>query len=44
MDQTFQNTLYLLTPGLSLRRDGLALRIEHGDDGASPHSSERGAD
>ena len=28
MAQTLQNTLYLLTPGLSLRRDGLALRIE----------------
>jgi CRISP-associated protein Cas1 len=27
--QTLQNVLYLLTPGLSLRRDGLALRIEH---------------
>lgn len=29
MAQTLQNVLYLLTPGLSLRRDGLALRIEH---------------
>lgn len=29
MPQTLQNVLYLLTPGLSLRRDGLALRIEH---------------
>ncbi|MBI2497544.1 MAG: type I-C CRISPR-associated endonuclease Cas1 [Opitutae bacterium] len=29
MAQTLQNTLYLLTPGLSLRRDGLALRVEH---------------
>jgi CRISPR-associated protein Cas1 len=27
--QTVQNTLYLLTPGLSVHRDGLALRIEH---------------
>ncbi|MEY2881641.1 MAG: hypothetical protein RLZZ15_4021 [Verrucomicrobiota bacterium] len=27
--QTLQNTLYLLTPGLSVHRDGLALRIEH---------------
>jgi CRISPR-associated protein Cas1 len=27
--QTLQNVLYLLTPGLSLRRDGLALRVEH---------------
>jgi CRISPR-associated protein Cas1 len=26
--QTLQNTLYLLTPGLSVHRDGLALRIE----------------
>jgi len=26
--QNLQNTLYLLTPGLSLRRDGLALRVE----------------
>ncbi len=29
MAQTLQNVLYLLTPGLSLRRDGLALRVEH---------------
>ncbi|BET68611.1 type I-C CRISPR-associated endonuclease Cas1c [Opitutales bacterium ASA1] len=29
MPQVLQNTLYLLTPGLALRRDGLALRIEH---------------
>lgn len=29
MAQHLQNVLYLLTPGLSLRRDGLALRIEH---------------
>lgn len=29
MAQALQNTLYLLTPGLSVRRDGLALRIEH---------------
>ena len=29
MAQTLQNVLYLLTPGLSLRREGLALRIEH---------------
>lgn len=29
MAQNLQNVLYLLTPGLSLRRDGLALRIEH---------------
>lgn len=29
MPQTLQNTLYLLTPGLSVHRDGLALRIEH---------------
>ncbi|MCC6415016.1 MAG: type I-C CRISPR-associated endonuclease Cas1 [Opitutaceae bacterium] len=29
MPQTLQNVLYLFTPGLSLRRDGLALRIEH---------------
>lgn len=29
MAQSLQNVLYLLTPGLSLRRDGLALRIEH---------------
>lgn len=29
MPQTLQNVLYLLTPGLSLRRDGLALRVEH---------------
>jgi len=28
MAQTLQNVLYLLTPGLSLRRDGLALRVE----------------
>jgi len=28
MAQTLQNTLYLLTPGLSVHRDGLALRIE----------------
>lgn len=28
MPQTLQNVLYLLTPGLSLRRDGLALRVE----------------
>jgi CRISPR-associated protein Cas1 len=28
MPQTLHNTLYLLTPGLSLRRDGLAMRIE----------------
>jgi CRISPR-associated protein Cas1 len=27
--QTLQNVLYLLSPGLSLRRDGLALRVEH---------------
>lgn len=27
--QTLQNVLYLLTAGLSLRRDGLALRVEH---------------
>ena len=27
--QTLQNVLYLLTSGLSLRRDGLALRVEH---------------
>lgn len=26
--QTLQNTLYLLTPGLSVHRDGLAIRIE----------------
>ncbi len=26
--QTLHNTLYLLTPGLAVRRDGLALRIE----------------
>jgi CRISP-associated protein Cas1 len=26
--QTLQNTLYLLTPGLSVHRDGLALRVE----------------
>lgn len=26
--RTLQNTLYLLTPGLSIHRDGLALRIE----------------
>ncbi len=29
MAQTLQNVLYLLTPGLSLRREGLALRVEH---------------
>ncbi len=29
MAQTLQNTLYLLTPGLSVHRDGLAIRIEH---------------
>lgn len=29
MAQNLQNTLYLLTPGLALRRDGLALRVEH---------------
>ncbi len=29
MAQTLQNVLYLLTPGLSVHRDGLALRIEH---------------
>lgn len=29
MAQTLQNVLYLLTAGLSLRRDGLALRVEH---------------
>lgn len=29
MAQSLQNVLYLLTPGLSLRRDGLALRVEH---------------
>ncbi len=29
MAQNLQNVLYLLTPGLSLRRDGLALRVEH---------------
>ena len=29
MAQTLQNVLYLLTPGLSLRRAGLALRVEH---------------
>jgi len=29
MAQTLQNVLYLLTPGLSLRRDGFALRVEH---------------
>jgi len=29
MPQTLQNVLCLLTPGLSLRRDGLALRVEH---------------
>jgi len=29
MPQTLENTLYLLTPGLSVHRDGLALRIEH---------------
>jgi CRISPR-associated protein Cas1 len=29
MAQILQNVLYLLTPGLSLRRDGLALRVEH---------------
>lgn len=28
MAQTLQNTLYLLTPGLSVHRDGLAVRIE----------------
>jgi len=28
MAQTLQNVLYLLTPGLSVRRDALALRIE----------------
>lgn len=28
MAQTLHNTLYLLTPGLSVHRDGLALRIE----------------
>lgn len=28
MAQTLQNVLYLLTPGLSVHRDGLALRIE----------------
>ena len=28
MAQTLQNVLYLLTPGLSLRRDALALRVE----------------
>lgn len=28
MAQNLQNVLYLLTPGLSLRRDGLALRVE----------------
>ncbi len=28
MPQTLQNTLYLLTPGLSVHRDGLAIRIE----------------
>lgn len=28
MAQTLQNTLYLLTPGLSVHRDGLAIRIE----------------
>jgi CRISPR-associated protein Cas1 len=28
MPQTLQNVLYLLTPGLALRRDGLALRVE----------------
>jgi CRISPR-associated protein Cas1 len=30
MSQTLQNTLYLFTPGLSVHRDGLALRIEQG--------------
>ena len=29
MAQTLHNSLYLLTPGLSVHRDGLALRIEH---------------
>jgi len=29
MAQLLQNTLYLLTPKLSVHRDGLALRIEH---------------
>lgn len=29
MPQTLQNVLYLLTPGLAVHRDGLALRIEH---------------
>ncbi|MDO8541137.1 MAG: type I-C CRISPR-associated endonuclease Cas1c [Opitutaceae bacterium] len=29
MAQTLQNVLYLLTPGLSVHRDGLAIRIEH---------------
>ena len=29
MSQLLQNTLYLLTPKLSVTRDGLALRIEH---------------
>lgn len=29
MSQVIQNVLYLLTPGLSLRRDGAALRVEH---------------
>jgi CRISPR-associated protein Cas1 len=28
MAQNLQNVLYLLTPGLSVRRDGLALRVE----------------
>ena len=28
MAQTLQNTLYLLTPGISLHRDGLAVRVE----------------
>jgi len=29
MAHILQNVLYLLTPGLSVRRDGLALRVEH---------------
>lgn len=29
MARILQNVLYLLTPGLTVRRDGLALRVEH---------------
>ena len=45
MAQTLHNSLYLLTPGLSVHRDGLALRIEQERQlKLSPRSRERGAD